>query len=588
MDFVEQVKNSVDIVRVIGDYVRLKRLGSTETYRGLCPFHSEKTPSFNVRNDLGFYHCFGCHAGGDMFTFVMQMEGLTFFEALRLVAERNGIPVPRRTDYSDRDAKLRSALYEMHEIAAALFQSNLRASSGAEARKYLAERGIAEQQWDEFGLGLSDASGQQLTRRLQERGFTPDQLEVSGLVLKRQEGGGFFDRFRARLMFPIHNESGKAIAFGGRALRPGDEPKYLNSSESEIYKKKSVLYNLHRAKQAIRQHDRAILVEGYMDVIGVYAAGIHEVVACCGTSFTDDQVRSIKRHSENLIVNFDPDAAGANATEGRIEKLHEILVREGMHVRVLELDADLDPDEYIKEHGIERYEGRLAATAPYFHWLADRARSKFDMRDVDGRMQGWKLLQPAIQRIPDKLQRIAVVNDLAAYLGVDASAILEQFRKASGEAAGRNGRNGKAPADPASRVPAIEKMLLAALLESEEARVEVLPRLKGVSAARQFVTWNILEALMSAAEQGEVTYADVEARLNEADRTLLPRILLTDSKSGDGHGLEQALACLRKIEGESVKQRIGALKDEIRAAERGGDLAAALGKADELRRLERG
>jgi len=580
MEFVDQVRNAVDIVAVIGQYVRLKRVGSTANYKGLCPFHTEKTPSFTVNSDKAVYYCFGCQAGGDMFKFVMQIEGLSFFEALRQIAERNGIPVPRRSDYSDPEARLRGVLLEMHEAAASAFQANLQSPAGADARAYLSKRGLTEAHWKEFGLGLSDAGGQQLARRFHDRGIAPEILEQSGLVMKRQDGSGFYDRFRGRLMFPIHNESGKIIGFGGRALRPGDEPKYLNSPETALYKKSSVLYNLHRAKEGIRKRDRSVLVEGYMDVIGVWSAGVHEVVASCGTALTSGQVRSLKRHSDRIVVNFDPDAAGANAAERSIQ----ILLDEGMHVRVLELDGDLDPDEYVREHGAERYEQKLGGAAPYFHWLADRARARFDMRDVDGRMQAWKFLQPAIQRIPDKLERLAVVNDLAAYLGVDAADILEQFRRTSGESAGRNGRP---QADPAARVPAMEKLLLCALVESEEARRQVLPRLGRLAAVREFVTWKIFEALLGAAGEQPFRYPDLEARLGESDRHLLPRILLADNSMGAERGLEQALACVQRLEAESGRRSIVDLKEEIRAAERAGDFETALRKAEELRRIER-
>src|SRR5438552_9958641 len=316
MDFLEQVKSSVDIIKVVGDYgVRLKKAGASPSYKGLCPFHNEKTPSFTVHSTHQFYKCFGCDAKGDVLKFVMEIERVSFFEALKILAERNGIPIPKRAEYSDPDSKLRSALIDMHEIAARLFQSNLTAAQGAEARAYLAKRGLGDEQIEEFGLGFSDNSWEQLYRRLEQERFPPDQLERSGLVGRRQESGGFYDRFRGRLMFPIHNEAGKVIGFGGRALKPDDEPKYLNSSETEIYKKAFVLYNLHRAKDAIRKLDKGVLVEGYMDVIGVYSAGVKNVVASCGTALTNTQVRAVKRFSDKIIVNFDPDTAGSNAAE---------------------------------------------------------------------------------------------------------------------------------------------------------------------------------------------------------------------------------------------------------------------------------
>src|SRR5260370_2544727 len=233
MDFVEQLKSSVDIVKTVGEYVRLKRMGSTPRYMGLCPFHTEKTPSFSVHGSHQYFKCFGCGLGGDVLKFIQEIERISFVEALKLLAERNGIAMPKR-EYSDAESKLRGILTEMHELAASTFQANLNRPAGAEARNYLAGRGVTPAQIDEFGLGVSDASGQQLVRLLQER-FGAENLEHSGLTLKRQDGSGFFDRFRGRLMFPIHNESGKVIGFGGRALKSGDEPKYLNSPETPLY-----------------------------------------------------------------------------------------------------------------------------------------------------------------------------------------------------------------------------------------------------------------------------------------------------------------------------------------------------------------
>src|SRR5580704_18443398 len=399
MDFVEQLKSSVDIVKTIQGYgVKLKRTGSTGRYLGLCPFHTEKTPSFNVNATMQRYKCFGCGVGGDVLNFVMELERISFFEALKLLAETNGIPMPKR-EYSDPDSKLRGALFEMHEIAASTFHSNLKGPAGTDARNYLAGRGVTPEQIDEFGLGVADPSGQQLLRRLEGR-FAAETLEVSGLVMKRQDGSGFFDRFRGRLMFPIHNESGKVIGFGGRALKPGDEPKYLNSPETVLYRKSYVLYNLHRAKEAIRNQEYVVLVEGYMDVIGVYSAGVHNVVASCGTALTNTQVRVLRGHTERIVVNFDPDTAGANAAEKSIQ----LLLDEGLRVRVLELGGDLDPDEYVKASGADAYRRRLEKAPAYFHWLADRARKKFDFGTVEGRMDAFKSLAPHIQSIADRLE----------------------------------------------------------------------------------------------------------------------------------------------------------------------------------------
>src|SRR5580658_2365666 len=464
MDFVEQLKSSVDIVKTISEYVRLKRVGSSPRHVGLCPFHTEKSPSFSVHASHQFFKCFGCQIGGDVLKFVMEIERISFVEALKLLADRNGIAMPKR-EYSDPESKLRGALTEMHEIAAALFQRNLNAPVGTEARNYLAKRGVTPEQMAEFGLGLSDVSGNQFIRQIESR-FAGEQLEQSGLVIKRQDGSGFFDRFRGRLMFPIHNESGKVIGFGGRTLRADDEPKYLNSPETVLYHKSYVLYNLHRAKDAVRKSDYSVLVEGYMDVIGVYSAGVRNVVASCGTALTNTQVRALKRHSERIVVNFDPDTAGANAAEKSIQ----MLLDENLRVRVLELGGDLDPDEYVKASGAEAYRARLEQAPAYFHWLADRARQKFDMRTVEGRMDGFKFLAPRIQSIADRLERFAVANDVANYLGVDEKLIRDHFSKGSAE---------QTPAPRRPQIPATERLLLNALLASEDARAQVIPELSG-------------------------------------------------------------------------------------------------------------
>ncbi|HLG94905.1 MAG TPA: DNA primase [Bryobacteraceae bacterium] len=574
MDFVEQLKSSVDIIKTIGEYVRLKRVGSTPRYMGLCPFHNEKTPSFSVHMSHQFFKCFGCGVGGDVIKFVMEIERISFVEALKLLSERNGIAMPKR-EYSDPESKLRGALQEMHEIAAAAFQKNLAGSGGAEARNYLAGRGVSPEQIAEFGLGLSDASGQQVIRILSPR-FAAEQLEVSGLVMKRQDGSGFFDRFRGRLMFPIHNESGKIIGFGGRALRSGDEPKYLNSPETALYHKSHVLYNLHRAKDAARKADTAVLVEGYMDVIGVYSAGVHNVVASCGTSLTHTQVRALKKHTGRIVVNFDPDAAGANAAERSIQ----MLLDEGFQVRVLELEGDLDPDEYVKEQGADVYRSRLDQAPSYFHWLADRARKKFDMRTVEGRMQGFKFVAPAIQRISDRLERFAVANDVADYLGVDEKLVRDHFSQGSAE---------RRTVSRGPVVPPNERLLLNALLVSETARQETIPHLSTLAAVDRFVTKRVFQAIFALEnDSGPFRFTDLEGRLAEADRDLLSAVIFADEVLEEEKAPEQAQACLRSLLAQDPKAEIAGLRARIKVAEREGNIEEALRLAEQLDRKARG
>jgi len=312
--FADRVKQQADIVRVIGDYVRLKKSG--QNFTGLCPFHGEKTPSFAVHPVKQIFHCFGCGKGGDVFTFVMEMEKCQFPEAVRIVAEKCGIAIPRpkeRTPEERKENQQRAALIEMHKEAQSFFVRQLETTAeGKAARAYLEDRGLDEQTIAQFGIGYAPSGGDILLRLLKPK-YAEKLLAESGL-LSRDQGGRLFDRFRRRITFPIANESGKIVAFGCRAL--GDEqPKYLNSPETRVYSKSNVLYHMDRAKDAIRRQDFAVLVEGYMDAIAVARAGVSNVVASCGTSLAEPQIRLLGRFTKRVIVNYDPDAAGQAATE---------------------------------------------------------------------------------------------------------------------------------------------------------------------------------------------------------------------------------------------------------------------------------
>jgi DNA primase len=566
MDFVEQVKSSVDIVSVVGERVKLKRMGSTGRYVGLCPFHNEKTPSFSVNSVHQYFKCFGCGKGGDVFKFLMEDQGLSFFEALKQLAEQHGLQMPRRSEYSDPETRLRAALHRMHEIAEESFRAQLSGPQGALARAYVEKRGIAGPIAAQFALGYSAGSGQTLVRLFQKEGFTAEQLELSGLVRKRDDGS-FYDSFRNRLIFPIHNDSGKPIAFAGRALGPDDQPKYLNSPETPIYRKSYVLYNMHRAKEGIRKRDRLVLVEGYMDVIGVYASGISEVVASCGTALTNQQVQALRRHSLNITVNFDPDAAGLNAAERSIQ----MLLEEGMRVHILQLDDALDPDEYCKEHGAEAYRAQLDGAKSYFYWLADRARERFDMRSVEGRVAAFQFLLPAVHRMPDKIERVAVANDIAAYLGVDAGLILENFRKAAA------GRQEKRVAAAAQEPREDEKLLVNLLLVDAEARRVLIPELRTSPVVEQFTARRILKTIFAVEESGAaVTFAAVDARLDDNDRELLHSISLSADANSEVLTLENGMHCLENLRVLDRKSAVGDLKTRLKQAERAGNLEEAM------------
>jgi len=575
MDFKEQLRSSVDIVTVVGEYVKLRKSG-TQRYMGICPFHSEKKPSFTVHVVHQIYKCFSCGVGGDVFKFVMEIEGISFYEALKTLAERYGVPMPKRSMVADEASKLREAAFQMHEIAQESFRAGLNSPAGEAAREYMARRGLAPETVENFGLGYSDRSGRALLRILEQRGFTQAQLAESGLVKKREDGS-FYDYFRNRLMFPIHNESGKIIGFGGRALSADDNPKYLNSpeTETEIYKKSHVLYNLHRAKESMRKDDRTILVEGYMDAIGVYTAGFRGVVASCGTSLTTNQVKALNRFSPRIVVNFDPDAPGANAAERSIN----MLLEENMQVRIMELDGGLDPDEYCKERGAEAYHERLDGAKSFFYWLADRARKKHDIHSPDGVVAVLQNLMPAVQRVSDKLERMAIANDLAGYIGVDRGVVLDSFRKAVAD------RQDKPLAAPKVEIRPDERVLLNAALAGDDLADEVIHELRSIRATEKLTARNVFQVMLALAGSDElVTFDALNARLEDADRALLAEAVLREDLQYSRDEVLAALDSMRRS--EILNQRV-LLKARIKESERGGRWDEAMKLTEELLRLER-
>jgi DNA primase len=584
MDFAEHLKSQLDIVDVVGHYVRLKRVGASPSLVALCPFHNEKTPSFNVHSVRQFYKCFSCDAKGDLINFVMQMDGLTFWEAVKLLSERYGIPLPQRRQDNDPATQVREALIEMHETATRTFEDNLQSPAGAEAREYLKKRGLLPDTIREFRLGFAEGRGNQLVQRLNK--FAPELLEQSGLVMKRQDGSGWFDRFRVRLMFPIHDESGKVIGFGGRALTAEDQPKYLNSSETKLYRKSSVLYNIHRAKAQARKLDRMILVEGYMDVIGVSQAGITNVVASCGTSLTNDQVRLIKRqvaHTEagagQVIVNFDPDPGGSRGTERSIH----LLLAEGLRVKILTLPGEADPDEFIQEHGKDRYLEVTQYAPSYFHWLIDRCRERFDVTTAEGRTSALQSLWPTLERVHDKIERNALMEEVAGRFGVNVQLIRDQFRQSN-----PSPEKLRRIVEISSSVPPNERLLLSAMLESEEARLTVLHYFEQSGIPPSLTLKNVFAAMLAMHRGGsDFSLLPLLDRLEEREQKIVSELSFPQTAADPQAAAAQALDCLRALEVKNVEGRRTTLKRGIAEAEAQGDFGKALRLVQELKETDR-
>src|ERR1700676_1084799 len=427
--FAERVKQQADIVRVIGEYVRLKKSG--QNFTGLCPFHAEKSPSFAVHPVKQIYHCFGCGVGGDVFKFVMEVDKVAFPEAIRVVAEKCGIAIPRPKASSPEERKenqQRTLLVEMHREAQTFFVQQLGGTlEGKAARAYLEDRGLDKDAIARFGIGYAPSGGDALLRFLKSKYKEPLLIE-SGLVSRDQSGGArMYDRFRRRITFPIANDSGKIVAFGCRALGD-DQPKYLNSPETPIYSKSNVLYHLDRAKEALRRADFAVLVEGYMDAIAVARAGISNVVASCGTSLAEPQIKLLSRFTRRVIVNYDPDTAGQTATERSIS----LLLEQDFEVRVLALPGQADPDKFIRDQGPEAYVQLLKVAPPYVDYLIGRAR-RMDLTTGEGKRQAVNFLLPYVQKIPNRILRSEWATRIAQQLRLDEPVLRAALSKAAAE-----------------------------------------------------------------------------------------------------------------------------------------------------------
>jgi DNA primase len=570
-DFAQQVKQQADIVKVIGEYVRLKKAGA-QNYSGLCPFHKEKTPSFSVHATRQFFNCFGCHEHGDVFTFIQKIENVGFSEAVRTVAQKCGIPLPKRDFSSPEEAaehRQRGKLLDLQEAATAWFEEQLRSAEGALAREYLTGRGLNAEGITKFRIGYAPDNFHALRERLQGMA-DPATLRLSGLFSwKEQEDGSpgpMYARFRKRIMFPIANESGRVIAFTARTLETGEKagPKYLNSPETPLYSKSQVLFNLDKARQAMRTDGGAVLVEGQMDCISVYLAGIPNVIATSGTAFTEAQVRLLRRYATRVIVNFDPDTAGANAAEKSIA----LLTEEGFEVRVLTLEGGLDPDRYVRERGARAYAEVLRAAPPYQDYLIERARQMFPARSPKSKTEALNFLLPHVRRIPSRIARDAFANDAAQALGIDSALVRAELK----DAAARR-RDSLVPhSHPLTRA---EQILLQAFSGPRSSEAYLVAEGAWHQHEQEFAGVRsdfreIVESLRARPDGADplVAIADEELR-----RILAEVFLSIHDTEPQSEEVDEAVLAIRCTALEQEQRR---LRAEIDQAERAGNLDEAL------------
>jgi len=578
-DFAQTLKQQADIVRVVGDYVSLKKAGA-QNYSGLCPFHKEKTPSFSVHATRQFFHCFGCGKSGDVFKFVQEIENISFPEAIRVVAHKMGVALPKVTFASEseaRDAKLRTALLEIHERASSFFQECLWRSEGAKAREYLTGRGLNEAIIRKFRVGFAPDSGFLLRDRLKNE-FSEDVLRESGLFSWKETQpapgrpndssattASMYSKFRNRVMFPIANDGGRVIAFTGRTLSTDEKagPKYLNSPETVIYSKSRVLFNLDQAREAIRALNYAILVEGQMDCISVFAAGFHNVIASSGTAFTQAQAALLGRFSKQVVVNFDPDAAGAKATERTLG----LLIEEEFETRVLTLEQGFDPDLFVRRKGKEAYAAALRSSQRYFDYLIERARAQFQVRSPEGKLKAVNYLLPHIQRVPSRIVRDELALEIAQKLSVDSAVLRQELKSAA-----TSRKASEIKANPQTQVTDAEKLLIRALASGDQSESYSSDRsgaddpFDPARQAKYFLsserlhiglsTESLIDLLLNAPEGAE----PMDLLVSDSDRDLLAGILLKHDEELTADKVDGAARALRRIQ---IKRRLEQIQRQL-------------------------
>jgi DNA primase len=571
--FADRVKQQADIVRVVGEYVQLKKAG--QNFRGLCPFHSEKSPSFNVHPTRQIYHCFGCGKGGDVFSFVMEMEKCGFPDAIRIVAEKCGIAIPRPKERSPEERKenqQRAVLVEMHREAQTFFVRQIEGTlEGKAARAYLEDRGMDKATMTRFGIGYAPSGGDLLLRFLKPK-YSEKLLTESGLV-SRSESGRMFDRFRRRIIFPIANESGKTIAFGGRALGD-DQPKYLNSPETPIYSKSNVLYHLDRAKEAIRRHGVAILVEGYMDAIAVATAGFSNVVATCGTSLARPQAKRLRHFTGRVVVNYDPDTAGQSATERSIATLLE----EDVELYAVLIPGGADPDKFIREQGADAYKSLLAKPKPYIDFIIERFHTR-DLTTREAKVEALNFFTSYLYRMPSPFLRSEWATRIAAHLHLEDPVLRAALKKAAAE---RRSEVKTQPELVGRAAKPVERRLIRMLAEGEGFRHELAQKLQQNQLFQGLETEKIFAALILASLSGDpLQPSEVAAALEDRDRRLFFEILFEDS----GELIwEEAESCVEALHHRRAERELAEVQRSIEANPSGPEMRGLLERKQELMR----
>ena len=566
-DVIAEILRRTDIVELVGAHLPLRAAG--RTHKGLCPFHTEKTPSFVVNPERQIFHCFGCGEGGDAITFLMKHERLSFMEAVRFLADRAGVSLPATRGPGPGEADARLPLLEIHRLALQHFRENLAGAAGEPARVYLAERGLTQEIIERFELGYALASWDALLRVLKKKGYPDKVLEAAGLSVPRQSGSGYYDRFRNRLMIPIWDVSGKVIAFGGRALE-SKEVKYLNSPETALYRKGAHLYGLNLAARSIRERKVVIVVEGYFDAITLHAHGFDHAVAALGTALTTDQARLLGRYAQTVVLLFDPDAPGIGAARRNLEHLINV----DLNWRIVLLSGGLDPDAFLRKHGAAAFQAALDSAQDLVEFFLDRRVSGLDLNDAVERARAVDGLLDVVGLIDSPVRREGYVQRVAQRAAISDRTLLE----AVAQRRARIGRqDGKAASPPAPVVPptAEEQLVfiglhhpahrerIAAALPPEEIRDPILQRI-----FVEFVRQGKPESQDGAARPMSLQPPEVQRRLSSLWAASGDEDLLAAGDAAIGQVVED---CLGRIAARRARAQRTILRQALEAADRQGD-----------------
>jgi DNA primase len=566
-EFIDDLRRQADIVRIIQDYVTLKKAGANWVAR--CPFHKETKPSFSVNPAKDIFYCFGCQKGGSVFNFVMEIERVAFPEAIKIVAEKSGVPLPKMVDDSRFEARKRESdqVIELNQWALQWWQDQLQSKAATSVRHYLKQRGLTDETAKTFRLGFAPDSWEALSAHLRQKGATQEQLELSGLVVKKEEGGSY-DRFRGRLMFPVFDAQGKPIAFGGRTLDPEGEPKYLNSPETAAYTKGKHLFGLNLTRDEIRRQGFAILVEGYLDLIVPYQHGVKNMVASLGTALTPEQVKLIARFARKVLVNYDGDRAGVQAAKRAIETL----LAEDIEVKVLVLPDNADPDDFIRKYGVTEYQQRRSKAQPQIQFVIDQALRDRNLHNPADKAAAVEETLPFVRAVRGRIQRREYFDIAMDALRVQPDQRRELWQRT------RSGANTDSAAVQQVVIrplkPTVaEEQILELFLGSEELRKIVLPRLEP-SDYEGLATAPLFRAIAKLnEEETEINFDSLSAETADSPAVgeLLARLMLAEPIENFDEALAQADSCVDALRLMKLDRQIDELSSEVAEAERAGE-----------------